>query len=282
MKKILITLLFVMVIFLVGCKKDEPKEEDKGDDYYTPEALAGSHSVNTSNDELNPYIVVKGLPDKDGFINYSVIVFLNFPMRYHDNVLTKRYYNYMQCDYKAKEETTIYYHNFLHSDDDGAHLSNAFKVAPRYLTKDLLTEVLLLIKYEYEVDSKHQEKELLFKETMLEYDESKYQDIVDTNSNFDVVVVKNEDEDYNRYKLIIGLDENIKEGHYDIQTWIECDSGVIPFVGYYHYNAINGSINSVSDEKVDVSNNVSVIYYMVRYYDIMGNITDTYYLKRLN
>ena len=71
-------------------------------------------------------------------------------------------------------------------------------------------------------------------------------------------------------------------GHYDIQTWIKCGDRIVPFIGYYHYRAVNGNITSVSDEKINVDENVNTIYYMVRFYDSNGNITDTYYQKRID
>ena len=73
---------------------------------------------------------------------------------------------------------------------------------------------------------------------------------------------------------MIDLDDENKEGHYDIQTWILCDDEVIPFIGYYHYRAMNGDISTVSDEKISIDRNVNVVYYMVRFYDCEGNISD--------
>ena len=282
MRKI-INFVFVLLFLFVlcGCKKDDTttiNEEKEDEPYYTPLKIVAEHSTSTIDDEVNPYIVLRSKPEGE-FINYQVIVFLNFPMNYKGSVLTKRYYNYLQCDYGTKEENTTYYHNFDHSDDDGAHLSNAIKLASRYLTKLIISDVAFDLKYEYELDNIKQEKELKFLESMLEYEEENFNT---ESTSFDVVVAKNEEEDYNRYKLIISLDESVNVGHYDIQTWVKCDSGIIPFVGYYHYNAINGSISTVSDEKIEKSEHVSEIYCMVRYYDNLGHSTDTYYKKKVD
>ena len=238
-------------------------------------------------DEVNPYIVVKGLPGSNNTINYSIIVFLNYLKKYQDNVLTRRYYNYMQLDYYTNNDSTVYYHNFIHNEEDGGHYSNAFNVAPRYNTSELLTNVSLNLKYEYELEEKV-EKEIKFSENILAFDENKFSDIItkavdeDNRYHFDIIVTKNEDEDYYRYKVVINLDDNNLSGHYDIQTWVKCNERLIPFIGYYHYRAINGNVNSVSDEKIEANEKVSEIYYMVRFYDGDGNITETCYQKKVD
>ena len=285
--ELLIIVLFLSFFFSCKEKEDEKEKENEDTKYYTPELIDAIHQVDVDNDEVSPYIVIKGLPYDEETIDYSIIVFLNFPKNYQGDVLTKRYYNYLQCDYYTSNESTIYYHNFDHLPDDGGHLSNAFNIAPRYNTKDYLTKISFNLKYEYELENKI-EKEIIFNENIFSFDESKFSDIIskaveeENRYSFDVIITKNEDEDFNRYKLIINLDSENVTGHYDIQTWIECGERIIPFVGYYHYRVGNGDIMSVSDEKVNVNENVSAIYYMVRFYDSNGNITDTYYQKRID
>lgn len=287
MKKCLNLILIICVFFLLGCKEKEAPIEEKEEEYQTKELINASHVYDLDSDEVNPYIVVKGLPGEDNNIIYSVIIFLNFPMNYNGSVLTKRYYNYLQCDYYTENEETTYYHTFLHSDDDGAHLSNAFNIAPRYVTKDKLTKIFLNLQYEYELDSK-QEKEIKFCENILSFDESNFSDIIsqaveeEKKYSFDVLITKNEEEDFNRYKLIINLDKENATGHYDIQTWVKCNDKIIPFLGYYHYRVMNGNIQTVSDEKISIEENVNMIYYMVRYYDSNGNITNIYYQKKVD
>lgn len=288
MKKILIIFLAFLLVFMVSCKKDEKPIDQEDDDEGNKEIeevvpIEATHSYLVDSDEVNPYFVVKGIPSDNGFIDYTVIIFLNFPRNYQDKVLEKRYYNYIQCDYSTNDEKTSYVHHFDHADDDGGHLSNAIKIAPRYHIDTPLLKLACNLRYEYEVDKTRKESEIKFEEDILVFDETKYSDDMEVeNYNFDVVITKKDDEDYNRYKLVIDLDDENKEGHYDIQTWILCDDEVIPFIGYYHYRAMNGDISTVSDEKISIDRNVNVVYYMVRFYDSEGNISDFYYQKRIN
>ena len=266
MKKYLILVLSILVIFLISCKEEEPIEEDKP--FETKELIETNHQYDVDNDEVNPYLVVKGMPADDAKIDYSLIIFLNFPRKYQDNILEQRYYNYLQCDYYAGSDVTTYYHTFDHSDDDGGHLSNAIKFVPRYNTNEVLNKISCLLKYEYALKGEKKDKEIKFEENMLSFDETKFsENIENDNYHFDVIINKNEDEDYNRYKFNIDLDDNNVTGHYDIQIWIKCDGEIIPFLGYYHYRAINGDISTVSDEKISIDRNVDVVYYMVRFFD---------------
>ena len=277
-------MIVFLLLGLVACKEktEEPEPVIDEDKIVTPEKLECSHSYDVLNDEVNPYLVIKGLPYDSDTIDYSIIVFLNFPKNFKNNVLTKRFYNYLQCDYYAGEEMTTYYHIFDHSDDDGGHLSNAIKFVPRYNTSKEVTKICFDLKYEYELDGVHLDKEVKFEENILCFDNSKFIDIIENdNYHFDIIITKKENEDYNRYKLVIDLDDN-NSGHYDIQTWLLIDGKVIPFIGYYHYRTINDDITSVSDEKINVDRNVSSVYYMVRFYDDNGSVTDIYYQQRLD
>lgn len=281
MKKIIILFIMFFLLGLVSCKeKEEEKPIEDEDKVVTPDAITASHVYDVDSDELNPYIVVKGLPSDNGNIDFSLIIFLNFPKNYQDKVLTARYYNYLQCDYYTDNESTIYYHNFDHSDDDGGHLSNAIKFVPRYNTSDVISKVVTSIKYEFDLDGEKQDKEMKFEENILCFNEDDFKDAINDEAKASLVITKRDDEDYKRYKLNISLDEN--SGHYDIQTWLEIDGKIIPFIGYYHYLAKNGNINSVSDEKINIDRTVSSVYYMIRFYDSNGNVTDTYYQKRLD
>ena len=288
MKKILIIFLAFLLVFMVSCKKDENNENNEEENEENKEIeevslIDATHNYLVDKDEVNPYFVVKGLPSDNGFIDYTLIVFLNFPRNYQDKVLEKRYYNYIQCDYYTNDENTSYVHHFDHGEDDGGHLSNAIKIAPRYHIDTPLLKLSCLLQYEYEMDKTRKEGEIKFLEDILVFDETKYsEDMEVDNYSFDVIITKKDDEDYNRYKLIIDLDDENINGHYDIQTWILCDDEVIPFIGYYHYRAINGDINTVSDEKISIDRNVNVVYYMVRFYDSEGNVSDFYYQKRIN
>lgn len=280
MKKYLIIILLMFTFFLFGCKEDKPVEEDKPIE--TKELIDASHEYNVDNDEVNPYLVVKGMLDGNEKIDYSLIIFLNFPRKYQDKVLEKRFYNYLQCEYYAKDDITTYFHEFDHLEDDGGHLSNAIKFAPRYNTNNLLDKIRCLLKYEYSLNNEKIEKEIKFEENMLLFDETKFSEEENDNYHFDLIINKNEEEDFNRYKFNIDLDDNNTSGHYDIQIWIKCDGKIIPFLGYYHYRTINGDISTVSDEKISIDRNVDVVYYMVRFYDYLGNQTDIYYQKRID
>ena len=281
MKKLLLIIIIFLFVFFVGCKKDEePQEKEDEEIIKTAEPVIATHEYDLDNDEVNPYIVIKGLPSDDA-IDYSIIAFLNFPKNFNGKVLTKRYYNYLQCDYYTDNDLTTYYHTFDHADDDGGHLSNAFNFCPRYHTSNLLTKVCMELRYEYELDAIHQDKTVKFEENILRFEDIKISEIIEDNDICDIIVKKNDEEDFYRYKISIKLDE-INNGHYDIQTWLEVDDKIIPFIGYYHYRTLNGDINSVSDEKISIDRTVSSVYYMLRFYDSNGNITEYYYQKRLD
>ena len=281
MKKYLTIILLVFIVFYAGCKEEKPVEEDKP--FETKELIEASHEINVDSDEVNPYLVVKGMPADNGKIDYSLIIYLNFPRKYQDKVLEQRFYNYLQCDYYAGNEVTTYFHEFDHGDDDGGHLSNAIKFVPRYNTNEVLNKVRCILKYEYSLNNEINNKEIKFEENILSFDETKFSDEIENdNYHFEMIINKNEEEDFNRYKFNIDLDDNNITGHYDIQIWIKCDGEIIPFLGYYHYRAINGDISTVSDEKISIDRNVDVVYYMVRFFDYSGKETDIYYQKRID
>ena len=66
-------------------------------------------------------------------------------------------------------------------------------------------------------------------------------------------------------------------GHFDIQTWVEINNEVYPFIGFYHYRPNHGDIKTESDIEVSDVYKITKIYYQIRYYSNEGKVEDYYY-----
>lgn len=291
MKKYLIVLILLFSCLLISCKEKENDNEDdeKEIEYYTPELINATHKFNLLDDELNHYLVIKSFPDDENELSldtllYQLIIYTNFPRNYNDGendyVLTERYYDYFQCDYYTSNEHFTYYKDYVGTNESSS-LANAERFMPRFQTTDRITKFDVLYKYQFVKAGEKINKELSFSENILEFDITKFNSY-NPRYSFKLHIESKEEESYNRYRLEINLDDSKISGHYDIQTWIECDGMIVPFIGYYHYKTVNGNIYTGTDEKISKNRNITKIYYMVNYYDYSGNIESIYYVEELS
>ena len=279
MKKYLITFLFIFLMLFVGCKKD-PEDQDK---VTTADPIEAVHEVNVDGDEVSPYLLVQSVLNENNDLIYSLTYISIFPKNYSYNgnefTLTGRFYDYYQVDYLTESGK---YENYFHKYDylDSTERSYGQNFMPSGNFKEQLDVLRVLVKYRFTRNGNEENKEIKFQEEIIKFDSTKYNQNDLGNYQVKLIKNKNQSEPFNRYKLSIDLDDNITTGHYDIQTWVEINGKLYPFVGYYHYRPNHGDIYTLTDIEVSDIYSISKIYYNIRYYN-NDDVMNIYYVEEL-
>ena len=280
MKKYLIIFLMLFLVLFIGCGEDTPDEPSE--EIKEVEAIEAEHIYNVEGDEISPYIMVQSILDEEKNLIYSITYVSAFLKSIKENDetidITARFYDYYQVDYKTLSGTLYkYFHQYDYIDSKERFYAQNFE--PNYNFKEQLDNLKVLVKYRFDKLGKTFNKEIKFEEEIIKFDINEFN--VNNLGNIDVRLnkIKNENEDFNRYKLSINLDDSITLGHYDIQTWIEIDGDVYPFVGFYHYRPNHGDIHTESDIKINEKYIISKIYYKIVYYSNENEIKNVYYVS---
>lgn len=282
MKKYLIVFLMLFVGLFVACG-DDPVEGEHPVTEADP--IIAEHQYNVAQDEVSPYVLVESILNESKDLIYSLTYISIFPKTYLENdqevTVTGRYYDYYQVDYVTDSGK---YYNYFHEYDylDSTERSYGQNFMPHFNFNEQLKELSVLVKYRFDRNNESYSEEVKFKESIIQFNIDNFNNNELENYSVDVNKIKNPNEDFNRYKLTINFDDEIKTGHFDIQTWVEIDNNIYPFIGYYHYRPNHGDIYTASDIKVPAIHQITKIYYTIVYYNESNQVTNTYYVYNLN
>lgn len=274
MRKYLICILLVFTLFLGSCKKEEEQ--------FVAKEIIADHVTLVDNDEISPYVIIQSVLDENDNLIYSLYYISIFPKQFNDQetnvTLTERFYDYYQVDYITESgKYDNYYHQYNYIDKSERSYGQNF--LPQYDFKEELKTVNVLVKYRFTKNNEELVKEIKFKEEIIKFNIDNYNNINNNKYYVNLVKTKNDNEDFNRYKLEINFDNLITKGHFDIQTWVEIDDKIYPFVGYYHYRPNHGNIYSTTDIKMTAQKEINKMYCNICYYDENGVKSNYYFIK---
>lgn len=270
MKKYFILILTCLCLVLISCgeSKYTPKKPEEIENF---KKVDGVHTILT--EDVNPYFLIKNKMLDDELL-YSITLYMNFEKGDRQN----RLYKYFQIDYYLENNSFLCdYHIF--DSIDGAIRNYSQNIMPYYYLESSLDNIKFQVKYSFERYNKETKekdkynKELTLSENIIKYDSNK--SYTDTSDNI-VVIYQSRDENYNRYKVSIDLEQS-KTGHIDIQIFVKNKQGdIYPYLGLYNYNYSLGSYKQVSDEKLTDENEIVEAYAQINSYE--NEDVKTYYI----
>lgn len=277
LKKYLMLFLMLFIALMVACKEEGPDDEVPPTEADPIEAV---HQTDVDGDEVSPYVIVQSILNENKDLIYSLTYISIFPKPFYEYGnkvdIVGRYYDYYQVDYVTDSGS---YDKYFHQYDylDSQERSYGQNFMPEYNFKEQLKTLKVLVRYRFTRDDIETSKEIKFQEDILKFDSTKF--IENNIGNHQVELISNrvESEEFYRYKIKIDLDDNILMGHFDIQTWVEINNEVYPFIGFYHYRPNHGDIKTESDIEVSDVYKITKIYYQIRYYSNEGKVEDYYY-----
>ena len=276
---LMIALVIVVSFVSLSCGDEGVYTPPTPDEVENFQKISGTHTI--IDEDVSSYILIKNKPYKDNLL-YSMTIYMDF----YKGERTNRFYEYYQIDYYLQDDTFGYdYHLF--DNIDGAKRIYGQNFMPYYNIGGIVKNIKYQIKYSFDLKNKETNeietfnKVINYSEDLIIFDDKANYLETFEDYTFEFLDCSIDGEKNNRYKLNMFINNN-KEGHIDMQSFIECKDGkVYPYLGIYHYNLERGSFNSVSDDKLDKVYEISKVYYIINYYDLNGELTQYYYYQQI-
>lgn len=261
-------MLLACLCLFISCKKDEKVELKE---------IIGNHTI--VDDDLDIYLFIQNKPvyENNKTVNKQAITIYSDFLKENR---TSRHYSYYQVDYKTINDDLNQYYHLFDFTTDGTERSYAQNFLPFNDLGSLIKEISVKFEYSYMIGEEVFEKECIFKEEMISFDNNAiYQNVLD---NYLISINKKYDSEIesNRYKLNIEfVNESLnKEGHIDFAVFGKCNDGTIySLYNVYHYNYRRGSYNSVRDTVIEERYNIEEFYYVIYEYLLDGTVNKLYY-----
>ncbi len=261
-KKLLLFYILLMVLVLVGCKKDEE---------FIPDIITGNHTV--IDEDLDIYLLVQGKPINNE-LNYAITIYSDF----NKGERTSRHYSYYQVDYYTNDSKMEQYYHLFDYITDGTERSYAQQFLPYNKLSDTLKELFVKFEYSYMIGEVVYERELTFKEEVIIFDDRK--NYLTEISDYSVNISKTlDDKENSRFKLSLNVNKE-KEGHLDFTAFVKLSDGnIYPLYGLYHYNFERGNYASVSDTIINGNVEIVNVYYVFNEHLTNGEVNYLYYME---